>query len=346
MAFFLGVLIVSYIIHAITLVPFINLLYKYRIRRQNKKTKDAFNIPTPIFDSLNKKKAGTPIGGGLLIIANSTLIFLLSFPVLYYFWIPITTIYANRAGEIKVLLFTFISFGLIGLYDDIRKVFLIQSENFFGLRLRHKLLLEILLAAIASFWLFAEMKIQIINIPFLGVFDVGIFYILFAVFVIISFANAFNVTDGLDGLASGILMIALAAFWVISNSILDTPLTLFIAIWLGGIIAFLYFNIYPARIFLGDVGSLSFGATLAVIGLLLGKSFSLLIIGGVFIAEITSSFLQLMSKKYRGKKIMHVAPLHLWFQSHGWHESTVVFRSWLASIILALVGLWIAFLSR
>ena len=145
MAFFLGVLIVSYIIHAITLVPFINLLYKYRLRRQHQQTKDAFNIPTPIFDSLNKKKAGTPIGGGLLIIANSTLIFLLSFPVLYYFWIPITTIYANRAGEIKVLLFTFISFGLIGLYDDIRKVFLIQSENFFGLRLRHKLLLEILL---------------------------------------------------------------------------------------------------------------------------------------------------------------------------------------------------------
>jgi phospho-N-acetylmuramoyl-pentapeptide-transferase len=220
-----------------------------------------------------------------------------------------------------------------------------KAEQFFGLRMRHKLILEIILSLFVGFWLYSELKIEIIHIPFIGVIDLGVFYILFASFVITAFANAFNITDGLDGLATGVLLIAVVAFWVISHSILDTPLSLFIAIWLGGLIAFLYFNIYPARIFLGDVGALPFGATLALIGLILGKSFSLLVIGGVFVAEITSSFLQLVSKKYRRKKLFHAAPLHLLLQSRGWHESTIVFRSWLASIILAILGLWLAFVS-
>lgn len=345
MGFVLSMLLVSFVITAGCLVPFINLLYKLKIQRQKQKTLDAFNRPTPIFDNHHRQKAGIPLGGGLLIIASVTLLFLFSFPVLYYFWIPITSIYANRVSEIKILLFTFISFGLIGLFDDIKKVFMGRSEQFFGMRLRHKLGLEIILSLLAGFWLFNEVKINIIHVPLLGVFDIGIFYIFFAAFVITAFANAFNITDGLDGLASGVLVIALASFWVISNSILDTPLALFIAIWLGALIAFLYFNIYPARIFLGDVGALSFGATFAVIGLLLGKTFSLLVIGGIFVAEITSSFLQLMSKKYRGKKVMKVAPLHLWLQQRGWHESTIVFRAWLASIVLATLGLWFAFLS-
>lgn len=345
MGFFLGLLLTSFLINAIALIPFIHILYKLKIQRQNQKTKDAFNVPTPIFDTHNRKKAGIPIGGGLLIITTTTFLFLLAFPILYYFWIPITSIYSNKIAVLKVLLFGFISFGLIGLYDDIKKVFFGKSESFFGLRLRHKLILEIILSLLIGFWLFSEVKIEIINVPFLGVFHLGIFYIFFAAFVVTAFANAFNITDGLDGLATGILMIALSAFWVISHSILDTALSLFIAIWLGGIIAFLYFNIYPARIFLGDVGALSFGATFAVIGLLLGKTFSLIIIGGLFVAEILSSLLQLLSKKYRGKKLMKVAPLHLWLQTRGWHESTIVFRAYLASIILAVFGLWLAFIT-
>ena len=344
MGYLIGILLVSFIIHIITLVPYINLLYKCKLQRQKQKSKDAFNLSMPIFDSYNRHKAGIPIGGGLLIIINTIIIFLFSFPILYFFWVPITSIYANRGSEIKILLFTFISFGLVGLYDDLKKVFLGKTENFFGLRLRHKLILEIILSLLISYWLYSELKIDIINIPFLNVVNLGIFYIVFASFVIIAFANAFNVTDGLDGLAVGMLMIALASFWVISHAILDTPLSLFIAIWLGGVIAFLYFNVTPARIFLGDVGALSFGATFAVIGLLLGRTFSLIVIGGLFVVEIATSFAQLMSKKYRGKKIMKVAPFHLWLQAKGWHESTIVFRFWVISIILAVFGLWLAFM--
>lgn len=344
MSLLLGFLITSFVINSLLLVPFINFLYKYRLQRQDQETKDALDRPTPYFDRYHRKKAGTPIGGGLLLILTTTILFLLSLPVMYYFWLPITSAYVNIASEIKILLFTFLSFGVVGFYDDLKKIFLGRAEKFFGLRLRHKLLLEVILAGVISFWLSSELGIEIIHIPFLGVLNLSFFYIPFASFVLVAFANAFNITDGLDGLASGLLMIALIAFWVISNSILDSPLALFIAIWVGGVIAFLYFNIYPARIFLGDVGALSFGATLAVIGLLLGKAFSLIIVGGIFVVEVTSSLLQLLSKKYRGRKFIKAAPLHLLLQARGWHEATVVFRLWLAGIVLSFIGLWLAFL--
>lgn len=246
----------SFLLHGLALIPFINLLYRMKLQRQNQKTKDAFNIHTPIFDNFNKHKAGTPIGGGLLIISLTTILFIIFIPILYFLWVPITSIYANNAAEVKIILFTFISYGLIGLFDDVKKVFLDRNENFFGLRLRSKLVLEMILALIISFWLFSDLRISIIHIPFLGVFNIGVLYILFSALVIVSFANAYNVSDGLDGLASGVLMIALIAFWVISYTILDTYLSLFIAIWVGGLIAFLYFNIYPARLFFGRCRSI------------------------------------------------------------------------------------------
>lgn len=345
MAVLLGLLLFSFIVSSLAFVPFINLLYKLKLQRRKQKTRDAFQNPTPIFDKLHSLKAGIPVGGGVLVIAFTVILFLLSFLLLYYFWIPITSIYPNIGSEIKVILFAFIAFGVLGLYDDIKKMFGGEgNNNFFGLRLRHKLVLEIILAAIVSFWLYSELKISIVHLPFFGVWDLGIFYIPFAIFIIVAFTNAFNITDGLDGLASGLLMIALGSFWVISRSILDTPISNFIAIWLGGLLAFLYFNIYPARIFLGDVGSLSFGATLAVIGLLLGKTFSLPIIGGLFVAEVSSSLIQLIGKKYFGRKIFNVAPLHLWLQHKGWPEGKVVMRAWLVGILFSIFGLWLAFI--
>jgi len=120
----------------------------------------------------------------------------------------------------------------------------------------------------------------------------------------------------------------------------------FITLWLGGLIAFLYFNIYPARIFLGDVGALSFGATLAVVGLILGKAPALGIIGGVFVVEVASSLLQLLWKRFFHKKLMSAAPLHLWLQNNGWPEPKIVMRFWVLSIVLAIFGLWLALLTN
>lgn len=345
MEFLLGLLIFSWFLHSLLYLPFIRMLYAWKFQRMHQVTRDAFNKRTPIFDRFHKTKAGTPVGGGLLIIVLTSLLLPLSLLLMRYFWIPITSVYP-MLSEIKIILFTFISFGILGLYDDIKKTFSFTKRDFFGLRLRHKLFLEIILALVVSFWLYTELHISIFHIPLIGVIHMGWWFVPFSAFVIIAFANAFNITDGLDGLASGVLMIALGAFWFISASILDTPLSLFLAIWISGLLAFLYFNVYPARIFLGDVGALSFGATLAVVGLILGKAPALVVIGGVFVAEVTSSFLQLLSRTLTGKKVFAVAPLHLWLQHKGWPEPKIVMRFWILSIVLAIIGLWMAILTR
>jgi len=344
MAIYLFAVIISFVFNSLLIVPFINFLYRLKFQRVPQKTKDAFNKPTPIFDRFHQKKSGTPVGGGLLLIFTTIFIYALFLFSLFFFGRKIYSNYPSFSSEIKIILFTFISFSFLGLYDDLNKIFFWQKTNFFGLRLRHKLIFEIVLALISSFWLFSELKISIVHIPFFGVYDLSYLYILFAAFVIVAFANAVNITDGLDGLASGVLMITLTSFWVIARSILDMPTSFFIGIWLGGLLAFLYFNIYPARIFLGDAGALSFGATFAVIGLLLGKAFVLPIIGGIFLIEIVSSLIQLLGKKFLKRKIFPVAPFHLWLQLKGWEEPKIVMRLWLTSIILSVFGLMIAFM--
>lgn len=345
MSLLLGLLIFSFIVTSILIVPFINALFFIKFQRREQKTTDAFGKRTPIFDKYHASKAGTPLGGGLLIMAVVTILFFTLFPLIRYLGVYITQVYP-LSDEVNIIFFTFLSFGFLGLYDDIMKLFHIEKTGFFGLRLRHKLIIQCVLATIIAFMLHANLKIDILYIPFLGVINLGWLFVPFAAFTIVSFANAVNITDGLDGLASGILLIALLAFWVLSASILDTPLSIFLALWIGSLIAFLYFNVYPARIFLGDVGALSFGATLAVVGLLLGKTMALIVIGGVFIFEISTSLIQLLSKRFRHKKVFKAAPFHLMLQESGWPEPKIVMRFWLASTMLSMFGLWLALIQR
>ena len=137
-------------------------------------------------------------------------------------------------------------------------------------------------------------------------------------------------------------MICLIAFGVIAAGSLDTPLSLFISLWLGALIAFLYFNVYPARVFLGDAGALSFGATLAVMGLLTGGIVALLVIGGIFVLEAASSVIQIFGWRVFKRPIFPLAPVHHSFLAIGWEEPKIVMRAWLAGIILAIFGLWLA----
>ena len=341
----LGLLFLAFCFSAIAIIPFIDLLYKINFKRAKQKTIDAFGQPTPIFDHFHAHKAGTPVGGGILIIAIVSLLFLLTLPLLEFFEIPITFNHLkNPSVEVNVLLFTFISFGLLGLYDDIKKFFGFSKSGFFGLRMPQKFVIQILLALIIACSLYFSLGISFVHIPFLGTLELGWWYIPFAAFVIVAFTNAVNITDGLDGLASGTLLSSMIGLWIISFSILDVPLSIFIGLFIGSLIAFLYFNIYPARLFLGDVGALSFGATFAVIGLLIGKPIALIIIGGVFVLEISSSFLQLLSKKFRHRKIFPASPVHLYLQKIGWEEPKIVQRFWLIQIMLTLFGIWVTLL--
>ena len=277
----------------------------------------------------------------MLIIITTIVLYLLLFPLLKISGVYIITNYPLKE-ELNIIFFSFVSFGLLGLYDDIMKFFGFKKIGFFGMRMRHKFVIQWILALTIASMLYINLKINFINIPSIENIHLGWLYIPFAAFVIVSFANAFNITDGLDGLSAGLLMICLFAFWLLSAAVLDTPLSVFLALWLGALVAFLYFNIFPARIWLGDVGALSFGATLAVVGLLLGKIVALLVIGAPFIIEIMSSLLQILSKKFLHRKLFPASPVHLWLQLIGWEEPKIVMRAWLAGIIFALLGLWLA----
>jgi len=336
MAQLLGVTLLSLVITSILIIPFIDFLYRIKLRRQKQSTVDIFNKPTPLFDKFNGWKVGTPFGGGLLIIFVSSILFLWSFGIL--------NIKIN-IWELFVILFTFISFGALGLYDDGKKLISTnKSFPFFGLRFRYKFLLQWGLAFVPATILYTKLGYSFVFIRGIGLTDLGFLYIPFAAFVIVSFANAFNIADGLDGLASGLFLICLVSFLAISYSNVDQGLEIFIAILMGSVGAFLYFNIYKARIWLGDVGSMSLGASLAIIGLLTGKTLAIVIIGGVYVLEVGSSLIQILGKKFLKRKIFPVAPLHLYFQKRGWEEPKIVMRAWLFGVFFAILGLYLAFI--
>lgn len=343
MALYLGILIFSFIVTCIAIVPFIDFLYRLRFTRRDERA-EIQATDTKEFRQFHKehsKKIGTPIGGGILIIAIVTLLYVLLLPLMNRLGVYITNVFPIKE-EINIIFFTFISFGLLGLYDDILKIFGFTKTGFFGLRIRHKFIIQIIISTIISAMLFFNLKIGIVNIPYFGVLHLGWFYIPIASLVIITFTNGFDFTDGLDGLSCGVLLICLLAFWAMSVASLDTPLSTFIALWIGALVAFLYFNVYPARIWLGNAGGLAFGATLAVVGLLLGKITALIVIGGIFIAEVGSSLLQIIWFKLTGKRLFPIAPLHHALQAIGWQEPKIVMRAWLAAIMLAIFGLWLA----
>ncbi len=339
----LGLVIFSFLVTSVLVVPFIDLLYKARLLRRKE---GAERGRKSLFDKLHDKKAGTPIGGGILIILIVSGLFAVLFPIMKYMGVYIQSAF-DLNKELFVIFFTFISYGLLGLSDDLVKIFGKPKKgrlgSIFGLTRLQKFSLQWLLALFIGYVIYKYLGIQILHIPLLGrTIDLGFWYVPFAALLIVTFTNAYNITDGLDGLAGGLLAIFLVAFGVIATTNLDTPLWLFISLWLGTLMAFLYFNVWPARIFLGDAGALSFGALIAVIGLITGSPFALLIVGGVFLVEIASSAIQIFGWRVLDKPIFPLAPIHHAFLAIGWEEPKIVMRAWLAGIMFAIFGLWLA----
>lgn len=331
----LGLVLLSFAATSILIVPFIDFLFFLK-RRYEKKHTLKIKSETPIHDKLMKGDEETPSGGGILLIF---IIFILS--IIY-------AIFNSKADttSLKILLFTLTSFGLLGFIDDVKLIVTKRKGKFLGLGRIYLLIAQTILATAVASMLYFLAGLNNIYISGLGNFVVDFWYIPIAAFLIVSFANAYNISDGLDGLSVGLLIICLFAFLALASASLDLTLASFIGIWIGTLFAFLYFNIWPARIFLGDAGAFSFGATLAVVGLLSGKMLALGIIGGMFVIIVASSLLQILSKKIFGKKILPVTPIHMYFKYIGWPESKVVTRFWLAQALLSIFGLWIALLSK
>lgn len=332
MEWLFGLMLISFFVTLALVVPFIDVLYRLKFRRTRELAKQQKVDPErPMFDKMHKHKVGTPVGGGFLVIVVT----------LFLFVVLVPTLGADGGYKMFALVAAFLGFGLLGLYDDVHKFFQFKQDGRWGLKMRYKFVIQWVLAILIGWMLYHGMGFN--NLYILGHnFYLGFAYIFFAAFVIVAFSNAFNITDGLDGLSGGLLIITLSGFLIVASSFVDLTLQLFIGIWLGAMFAFLYFNIFPARIWLGDVGALAFGAALGVISLMTAKPIPMAIVGGVFVIELLSSGLQILSKKYRGKKLFPIAPFHLWLQMRGWSEPTIVMRMWVFGVVCAVFGVWLS----
>lgn len=324
----------SFVVTSFLIVPFIDLLFFLK-RKFEKSSIEKKESSTPIHDTLMKADEGTPSGGGILLI-----LVLISLSLIAAWWIPLIEL-----TPLKILLFTLLSFGGLGLIDDIRWLSTKRKGKLLGLGRKMLILIQSVLALIIASLLYFNLGLNNINIPGIGNYVIGLMYIPMSAFIIISFANAYNISDGLDGLSSGLLMICLFAFLVLASSVFNETLSVFVGVWIGALIAYLYFNVYPARIYLGDAGAFGFGATLAVVGLLTGKIVGLAVIGGVYIIIILTSLIQIFSKKFFKRKVFPVAPVHMMLKFMGWPEPKIVARFWLAGIIFATFGLWLSLLN-
>jgi phospho-N-acetylmuramoyl-pentapeptide-transferase len=329
----LGVLLVSFSATLVAAVPFIDALYRLKFQRQRESQKDIFGHFTSIVNRLHGWKVGTPNAGGILVILV-TIVFSAIFYKLTLFSINWTAL---------ILYITLVGFGLLGLYDDIRKFYGFKFAGAWGLRIRYKVLLQLVLSFAIGYLLYSKMGLSSVHVPVLDLdVELGNLYIIWAAIVIFATTNAVNITDGLDGMAVGLTLFALSAFWFLASQTNLGDVNLFIAVIIGSLLAFLYFNIYPARVWLGDTGALSLGAMLAVVALMINASLVLPFIGIMFVLEAASSLVQMFTKGALGKRVFIAAPLHHHFEAKGWDETKVTMRFWLAGAISVFVGLFIA----
>ena len=233
--------------------------------------------------------------------------------------------------------------AIIGAIDDLLGIFRIGPKGG-GLKVRHRLLLYAFVALIGAWWFFFKLDWDVIRIPFWGNFNIGFWYILVFIFVIVATAFSANETDGLDGLAGGVLLTSFAAYGTIAYIQGHFNLTAFCATIIGALLAFLWFNVYPARFFMGDTGSMSLGVTLGVIAMLTNQFLLLPLIGFILVAESLSVIIQVLSKKIRKKKIFLSSPLHHHLEAIGWPETKITMRFWIISGIFSVIGLILAFL--
>ena len=288
------------------------------------------------------KKSGTPTMGGILILIGILFGTLL--------WADLSNSY------IWVLLMVSTSFGLLGAIDDYLKI---KHNNSKGISSWMKLIIQIFLSLLAVLLLIKfgnNEHLKNLYFPFFKniVLQLGLFFIPFSIFIIVGSSNAVNLTDGLDGLATVPVMLAALSFtlicYVVGNSVFSEYLkipyianvgeaSIFCGSIVGACLGFLWFNAPPAKIFMGDTGSLSLGGSLGAVSIIVKHEIILGIIGGLFVLETASVIIQVVSFKLTGKRIFMMAPLHHHFEKKGWPESTVVIRFWIISIILALIGL-------
>ena len=275
----------------------------------------------------HKSKGGTPTMGGLVFILCSILV------VYIMNWSYFTNVYVN------LLTFAFLGYGLIGFIDD---YLIVVKKTNDGLKPIQKYALQSLVAIVfyvLAFYFVPDFD-TVITIPFLHInVDLGWFYPVLVYFMFAAESNAVNLTDGLDGLATGLSMIAISVFVIFAVMIKKYEIAIYAMVIVGALLGFMYFNYHPARIFMGDTGSLALGGVLAALAVLTQQELLLILVGGVFLMETLSVIIQVVSFKTRGKRVFKMAPIHHHFEMLGWSEQQVVISFWFFGFICGIIGI-------
>jgi len=330
-------------IFAIAWTPFLtHLLYKYKL---GKHIRD--DGQTPIYSKLHAHKAGTPTMGGILIWLTALVLAAFFF---YLGRIFPQSVFADlnflTRKETLLPLGCLVASALVGLADDFLDVFRLGYKNR-GIKFSHKLIIYSVIALFGAFWFYFKLNWDIVRVPFIGDFAIGWLYIVFFVGMVVSTAFAVNQTDGLDGLAGGVLLTSFASYSLISFAQGKYDLAAFCGAIAGALLAFLWFNINPARFIMGDTGSISLGVTIALVALYTNTVFVFFFIGFIFVVEAVTTIIQILSKKLRqGKKVFLSAPIHHHFEALGWTEPKIVMRFWVIAMVTAVTGLIIFFLDH
>jgi phospho-N-acetylmuramoyl-pentapeptide-transferase len=276
----------------------------------------------------HQKKSGTPTMGGTMILLSIVVT-----------TIVMTSKYSELSVQTYLLLFVTFGFGLLGFLDDFIKV--VMKRNL-GLTSKQKLFGQIVISFIFYFILRQNEFSTTVSIPLTDIsFDLGWFYVFFIIFWLVGFSNAVNLTDGLDGLVSGTAAIAFGAFAVLSWNQGAYDVAIFSLAVVGAVLGFLVFNAHPAKVFMGDTGSLALGGAIATIAILTKLEILLIIIGGIFVVETLSVILQVISFKTTGKRIFRMSPLHHHYELIGWSEWRVVVTFWTVGLLCAVLGIYI-----
>lgn len=323
-------------------------LYKYKIGIKIKDTSVSGEKLTYV-SKIHAHKAGTPTAGGF-IIWISVLILVFSshwlFPLIAK-WCGcdfLARLDFLRRSQVWLPLFALVTAGILGLIDDFMSVKGYGKNKGGGMRFAMRFWWILTIAGVGAWWFFYKLGWDQIHIPAVGDFSIGFWYIPVFIFVIIFSAISSNETDGLDGLNGGVLLIAFASFALISFSQNKMDLAAFCAAVSGALLAFLWFNFYPARFFMGDTGAVSLGATLGVVAMLTNSVIILFAIVFIYLIESGSVTIQLFSKKFFHRKVFLAAPIHHHFEAKGWPETKVTVRFWIITLVTSLIGVIIGIL--
>lgn len=321
-------------------------LYKHKLWKKTAREKAISGEDAVVFNELHKEKeVGTPRMGGLLIWITVTI-------VIFLFFI-LSLIFPNTwLGDLNFLsrsqtwlpLFTLVVASIVGLVDDILTVKGNGKYIGGGLSFKKRLIIVILIGLIGSIWFYQKLGWDVVYVPFLGDVSFGLWYI--PLFILVTAACwSGGIIDGLDGLAGGTFVSIFGGLTVIAFSLGKIDLAAFCAVVFGTLFAFLWFNIPPARFYMGETGILGLTTLVAVVAFLTDSVYVLPIIGGLLVIEVLSIIIQLLSKKFRHKKVFISAPLHHHFEALGWPAYKVTMRAWIIGIVLAVIGVAIRLLA-